>query len=58
MQASIFFGSFFSYLLLMVIIVCVAALGFAVGRVLRKGKDGRTENVIASDEGPGNGESN
>jgi hypothetical protein len=35
----IFFNSFMSYLLLMIIIVCVAALGFVVGRVLRNRKD-------------------
>ena len=34
-----FFGSFLSYLLLMVIIVCVAAVIFIVGRVLRNNKD-------------------
>lgn len=41
MNFTIFFGSFLSYLLLMVIIVCVAALGFCIGRVLRKNKDAK-----------------
>ena len=37
--ASAFIGSFLSYLLLMVIIVVVAALGFTAGRFLRARKD-------------------
>ncbi len=48
-----FVGSFLSYLLLMVIIVCVAALGFALGRVLRKNKDAKTEKVNVSENAPG-----
>ncbi len=40
----IFFNSFMSYLLLMIIIVCVAALGFVVGRVLRNKKDSGAGN--------------
>ena len=46
-NVSIFFGTFLSYILLMVIIVCVAALGFFVGRVLRKNKD--SKNVSGSE---------
>ncbi len=58
MNAAVFFGSFLSYLLLMVIIVFVAALGFALGRVLRKNKDAKNaslsgggENVSAETKG-------
>ena len=41
-QGIVFLNSFLSYLLLMIIIVCVAALGFIVGRLLRKRKDAKT----------------
>ena len=44
-QGIVFLNSFLSYLLLMIIIVCVAALGFIVGRILRKRKDGKTVNA-------------
>ena len=44
-QGIVFLNSFLSYLLLMVIIVCVAALGFIVGRILRKRKDSKTGNA-------------
>ena len=47
MKSAIFFGSFLSYVLLMVIIVLVAALGFFVGRVLRKNKDSK---VVSASE--------
>ena len=49
MQSSVFFGSFLSYLLLMVIIVVIAALGFALGRVLRARKDSKSGNVSVSE---------
>ena len=41
-QGIVFVNSFLSYLLLMIIIVCVAALGFIIGRFLRKRKDSKT----------------
>ena len=44
-QGIVFLNSFLSYLLLMVIIVCVATLGFIVGRILRKRKDSKTGNA-------------
>ena len=44
-QGIVFLNSFLSYLLLMIIIVCVAALGFIVGRILRKRKDEKTVNA-------------
>ncbi len=50
MNAAIFFGSFLSYLLLMVIIVAVAALGFIVGRVLRKNKDAKNASQSGGSE--------
>lgn len=48
-MAGAFIGSFLSYLLLMVIIVIVAALGFSVGRLLRGRKDAKGGSVSASD---------
>ena len=56
-QGIVFLNSFLSYLLLMIIIVCVAAFGFIVGRILRKRKDAKTggsdniETVSASSPG-------
>ena len=44
-QGIVLVNSFLSYLLLMIIIVCVAALGFIIGRFLRKRKDSRTGNA-------------
>lgn len=56
-QGIVFLNSFLSYLLLMIIIVCVAALGFIVGRILRKRKDSRTGNAesieTVSESSPG-----
>lgn len=46
---SAFIGSFLSYLLLMVIIIVVAALGFTAGRFLRARKDSKGGNVSAAD---------
>lgn len=48
-MAGALIGSFLSYLLLMVIIVIVAALGFTVGRLLRGRKDAKGGSVSASD---------
>ncbi|MBO7356302.1 MAG: hypothetical protein ILP17_08715 [Lachnospiraceae bacterium] len=53
--ASAFIGSFLSYLLLMVIIVVVAALGFTAGRFLRARKDSKGGSVSASDGDSGTG---
>ncbi len=50
MKSAIFFGSFLSYVLLMVIIVLVAALGFFVGRVLRKNKDSKAVSASEVNE--------
>ena len=59
-QGIVFLNSFLSYLLLMVIIVCVAALGFIVGRILRKGKDAKSGNAesieTVSETSPGTSE--
>ena len=44
-----FSNSFLSYLLLMVIIVAVAALGFTVGRVLRNRKDAKSVQEVSSE---------
>lgn len=59
-QGIVFLNSFLSYLLLMIIIVCVAALGFIVGRILRKRKDGKTGNAeiieSVSETSPGSSE--
>ena len=56
-QGIVFLNSFLSYLLLMIIIVCVAALGFIVGRILRKRKDSKTGNAeiieTVSESSPG-----
>ena len=56
-QGIVFLNSFLSYLLLMIIIVCVAALGFIIGRILRKRKDGKSENAesieTVSESSPG-----
>ena len=56
-QGIVFLNSFLSYLLLMIIIVCVAALGFILGRILRKRKDGKSENTesieTVSESSPG-----
>ncbi len=49
----VFFNSFLSYLLLMVIIVIVAALGFCVGRVLRKRKDSKLISESSAGDRPG-----
>ncbi len=43
-----FSNSFLSYLLLMVIIVIVAALGFTVGRILRNKKDSKSVQELSS----------
>ena len=50
----VFFNSFMSYLLLMIIIVCVAALGFALGRVLRNRKDSGASVSKVSEAGSDN----
>lgn len=44
-QGIVLVNSFLSYLLLMIIIVCVAALGFIIGRFLGKRKDSKTGNA-------------
>ncbi len=43
-----FSNSFLSYLLLMVIIVIIAALGFTVGRILRNKKDSKSVQELSS----------
>ena len=59
-QGIVFLNSFLSYLLLMIIIVGVAALGFIVGRILRKRKDAKTGNAesieTVSESSPGSTE--
>ena len=59
-QGITFLNSFLSYLLLMIIIVGVAALGFIVGRILRKRKDAKTGNAesieTVSESSPGSTE--
>ena len=42
MNGLLFLGSFLSYLILMIVIVCVAAAGFALGRVLRRSKNAKS----------------
>ncbi len=44
-----FSNSFLSYLLLMIIIVAVAALGFAAGRILRNRKDSKSVKEVSSE---------
>lgn len=44
----LFSNSFLSYLLLMIIIVAVAALGFTVGRILRNRKDSKSVQEVTS----------
>ena len=48
-QGIAFLSSFLSYLLLMVIIICVAALGFIIGRILRKRKDGSAVSLESAE---------
>lgn len=43
-----FSNSFLSYLLLMIIIVAVAALGFTVGRILRNRKDSKSVQEVSA----------
>ena len=38
-KAGLFFGEFFKYIIMLLIIVAVAAIGFIVGRVIRKSVD-------------------
>ena len=44
-----FSNSFLSYLLLMIIIVAVAALGFTVGRILRNKKDSKSVQEVPAE---------
>ena len=44
------FNSFLSYLLLMLIIVVVAAIGFTIGRILRKMKNNSQVNEVSEAE--------
>ena len=46
----VFSNSFLSYLLLMIIIVAVAALGFTVGRILRNRKDSKSVQKVSTAE--------
>jgi hypothetical protein len=46
----VFSNSFLSYLLLMIIIVAVAALGFTVGRILRNRKDSKSVQEVSPAE--------
>lgn len=48
-----FSNSFLSYLLLMIIIVAVAALGFTVGRILRNRKDSKSVREVSAEVGAG-----
>lgn len=48
-----FSNSFLSYLLLMIIIVAVAALGFTVGRILRNRKDSKSVQEVSAEVGAG-----
>lgn len=48
-----FSNSFLSYLLLMIIIVAVAALGFTVGRILRNRKDSKSVQEVSSEAASG-----
>ncbi len=48
MNGILFFNSFLSYLVLMLVIVVVAACGFLIGRGLRKRKDAKTPQKEAS----------
>ncbi len=41
MNGILFFNSFLSYLVLMLVIVVVAACGFLIGRTLRRRKDAK-----------------
>ena len=46
----VFSNSFLSYLLLIIIIVAVAALGFTVGRILRNRKDSKSVQEVSPAE--------
>lgn len=45
-----FINTFLSYLLLMLIIVVVAAIGFSIGRILRKMKNNSQVNEVSESE--------
>ena len=48
-----FSNSFLSYLLLMIIIVAVAALGFTAGRILRNRKDSKSVQEVSAEAATG-----
>lgn len=45
-----FINTFLSYLLLMLIIVVVAAIGFSIGRILKKMKNSNPVNEVSEVE--------
>ena len=52
-NAGLFFGEFLKYIIMLLIIVAVAAIGFIVGRVIRKSVDEKKASEQAESTGAG-----
>lgn len=52
-NAGLFFGEFLKYVIMLLIIVAVAAIGFIVGRVIRKSVDKKKASEETESTGAG-----
>ena len=52
-NAGLFFGEFLKYVIMLLIIVAVAAIGFIVGRVIRKSVDNKKASEETESTGAG-----
>ncbi len=52
-NAGLFFGEFLKYVIMLLIIVVVAAIGFIVGRVIRKSVDKKKASEETESTGAG-----
>ena len=52
-NAGLFFGEFLKYVIMLLIIVAVAAIGFIVGRVIRKSVDKKKASEETESTGEG-----